>query len=140
MQEYISKPREYKYRNVDFGLITRHYRLPMAGQVSILHRVSGMLLFLGLPLMVHLFSLSLNQFSFVLVSKGAWGFVIGLACLVGIWGYFHHLFAGIRFLLLDLHIGLDKNVAQKTAFAVVVLSLTMLVAFAIKFYMYWGGY
>ncbi|AIL32206.1 succinate dehydrogenase, cytochrome b556 subunit [Basilea psittacipulmonis] len=140
MQEYISKPRDYKYRNIGIQNITKDYRLPLAGQVSILHRISGVLLFLSLPVLVWLFSASLNQESFVHVSSGMLGFLLALICSVAVWGFFHHFCAGIRFLLLDLHIGLGKKQAAKSALLVFIISLSLTVVYAFKFFLYWGGY
>lgn len=101
-------------------------RLPIAGKVSILHRVSGAGLFLFLPVLLCLFSCSVsseehfNAFREVL---SLWPVKVILAGLI--WAYWHHFCAGIRFLFLDSHIGLDKETASKTAVAVLVVSVAL---------------
>ncbi|WP_060802786.1 succinate dehydrogenase, cytochrome b556 subunit, partial [Ralstonia pickettii] len=95
------------YRNIGLGDIAR-YRLPWAGKVSILHRASGALMFLLLPFVLYLFEQSLtSEISFAkftaLLSNGFAKVVV----LALIWAYLHHFCAGIRYLILDLHIGID---------------------------------
>ncbi len=99
-------------------------RLPLPGWVSIGHRVSGAALLLALPLAVGLLGLSLS---------GPEGFAEARAILSSLparllgmlllWGLFHHLFAGIRFLLLDLHWGLPLAQARLTAWAALAAGL-----------------
>lgn len=134
MSDTTSKPRR-EFRNVDFQLITTKYRLPFAGKVSILHRVSGALLFLSLPLLITLFAYSVaSPLTFATLGAGVGGFFLKLVLLVILWGFMHHLCAGIRFLILDLHIGMDKASAQKSAKVVLAVSLTLTVIFAIKLF------
>ena len=85
------------------------YRLPLAGVVSILHRVSGGLMFVLLPFIIWMFDTSLtseisySQFSAVF--KGGVGFLPGwffkLVALALIWAYLHHFIAGLRHLWMD---------------------------------------
>ena len=134
MSESTSKPRR-EFRNVDFQLITQKYRLPFAGKVSILHRVSGALLFLSLPLLITVFKESVTSpASFADLGSGFGGFLLKLILLVGLWGFMHHLCAGIRYLTLDLHIGMDKQTAQKSAKIVLGVSLALTFIFAIKLF------
>ncbi|ETD72247.1 succinate dehydrogenase [Pelistega indica] len=134
MSESTSKPRR-EFRNVDFQLITQKYRLPFAGKVSILHRVSGALLFLSLPLLITVFKESVTSpASFADLGSGFGGFLLKLILLVGLWGFMHHLCAGIRYLTLDLHIGMDKQTAQKSAKIVLCVSLALTFIFAIKLF------
>ncbi|NOL49415.1 succinate dehydrogenase, cytochrome b556 subunit [Pelistega europaea] len=134
MSDTTSKPRR-EFRNVDFQLITTKYRLPFAGKVSILHRVSGALLFLSLPLLITIFTYSVaSPITFAALGAGVGGVFLKLVLLVLLWGFMHHLCAGIRFLILDLHIGMDKVSAQKSAKAVLAVSLTLTVIFAIKLF------
>jgi succinate dehydrogenase / fumarate reductase cytochrome b subunit len=110
----------------------------MAGKVSILHRVSGALLFLCLPFLIALFGMSfVSQAGF-----NALGTVIGhpivkLILLGLIWGYLHHFCAGIRYLILDLHIGLDKEPAAKSASLVIGVSLALTLVFGLKLFGVW---
>jgi len=110
-------------------------RLPVPGIVSILHRASGAVMFLMLiPLLLTVLDRSLAsqesfedlrfQFSSVLVKL----VVIGLS-----WAFIHHFLAGIRYLLLDLHIGIDLPTTRFWSKVVLVAGgiLTLLVAVAI---------
>lgn len=134
MSDLKSTPRR-EFRNVDFQLITTKYRMPFAAKVSILHRVSGALIFLSLPLLITLFMYSVaNPLTFAALTEGGVGFFLKLILLVVLWGFMHHLCAGIRFLILDLHIGMDKVTAQKSAKIVLGVSLTLTVIFAIKLF------
>ncbi|MEZ5650565.1 MAG: succinate dehydrogenase, cytochrome b556 subunit [Burkholderiaceae bacterium] len=107
------------FRNIGVGEIA-NYRLPPSGIVSILHRVSGALLFLlGIPVVLYLLQLSLDSAaSYQRFTEIAGGVFFRLVVLVLLWAFFHHLCAGIRFLLLDLHIGLEKASARTSALAV----------------------
>lgn len=113
--------------NRPFFLNLLKIHLPVTGFVSFLHRISGLLLFIAIPFSVYLFDLSL---------QGGAGFeraanllvhpVLQLLSLVLLWALLHHLFAGIRFLLTDLDIGLDKPQAVRSAWAVFVLEVIVL--------------
>ena len=95
--------------------------LPVAGVASILHRVSGVVLFLSLSAASGLFSLSLQDpagwRAFQAVLYG-WPGRVGL--MLVLWALLHHLFAGIRHLLLDLHIGLDRPLYRYSAWGVLI--------------------
>lgn len=104
------------YKNIGVSEIL-HYRLPPAGIVSILHRVSGALLFLiGIPFALYLLQLSLTSAPayarFEAIMSGVLPRLLALAMF---WAFFHHLCAGIRYLVLDLHLGLEKEQAQLSA-------------------------
>jgi len=117
-------------RNIRFDQL-RNYRLPLAGIVSILHRISGLLLFLSLPLALWLFDLSLaSERSFDRFVQICQSSVTRIALLALGWALLHHLCAGMRFLLLDLHLGLDRIAALRSSMAVLAVSgfLTLLFA------------
>ena len=105
-----------EFRNLGLGEILR-YRMPPPAIVSILHRVSGVLLFLvGIPFILYLFQNSLTSELSFEVYRGAVSSWIGkLVLLALIWAFIHHLLAGIRFLLLDLHIAGDREEGANTA-------------------------
>jgi succinate dehydrogenase / fumarate reductase cytochrome b subunit len=63
--------------------------------------------------------------------------IMKLIVLVLMWGYLHHFCAGIRYLMLDLHIGLDKAAAQKSAGIVFGVSLALTLVFALKLFGVW---
>ena len=104
-------------------------RLPLPGLVSIMHRVSGALLFLFIPFLLSLFEMSLEsaqsfaRFKAVFAHWAVKLIVIGL-----VWAYLHHLCAGIRHLALDLHYGMELATARATSKAVLVVSIALTVA------------
>jgi len=114
-----------QFRNIHVTQIVR-YRLPPSGWVSILHRVSGAALFLLLPLLLWLFDLSLmSELSFARLQEAASHGFVKLVLLGAIWAFLHHLVAGVRYLLLDLQVGIDKRAARKSAVAVLAISLPL---------------
>lgn len=106
-------------------------RLPLPGFVSILHRISGIGLFLCLPVLIALFGASLGTPEQLECYRQAMAFtllglpVVKLLLLGLLWAYLHHFCAGIRFLLLDMHIGVDLAPARASAMAVLVISLSL---------------
>ena len=137
MSDSACKPRP-QYRNLSVPQILS-YHLPLAGKSSILHRVSGALLFLCLPLViVPLFALSVTSpESFASIQGWVSNPLFKLVLLVLIWGYLHHFCAGIRYLILDLHIGMDKVSAQKSAGVVFGVSLALTLIFGLKLFGVW---
>jgi succinate dehydrogenase / fumarate reductase cytochrome b subunit len=134
MSDTAAKPRP-QFRNIGIAQIAT-YRLPLAGKLSILHRVSGALLFLCLPLVIlPLFAASLaSPESFAQIAQYAGHPLVKLVFLVLVWGYLHHFCAGIRYLLLDLHIGVDKVSGKKSAAVAFTVSLILTLAFALKLF------
>ena len=95
-------------------------RLPITGVASINHRISGLLLFLAIPFSLYLLQLSLkNKNGFDEVLSCLSSPVIKLAFVLLTWSFVHHLFAGLRFLLIDQNIGISLPAARKTAWFVV---------------------
>lgn len=136
MSDSAAKPRP-QYRNIGITDLMA-YRLPMAGKVSILHRVSGALLFLCLPGLIALFAMSFSSEAGFNAMSTVVGFpLVKLILLVLIWGYLHHFCAGIRYLVLDMHIGVDKESAAKSASLVLGVSLALTVVFALKLFGVW---
>ncbi|CAM8628856.1 SdhC Succinate dehydrogenase/fumarate reductase, cytochrome b subunit [Oxalobacteraceae bacterium] len=123
-----STPR--RFTNIHVLQIIR-YRLPAAGVVSILHRVSGAMMFLLLPFILYLFDLSItSEISFDSLKGFTSHWFVKLLILAVSWGYLHHFCGGIRHLIMDAHIGLSKEEARKSAHMVfwVSVPLTLLVA------------
>jgi len=96
-------------------------RLPIGGIMSIIHRVTGVLMFLAVPALIYLLDISLiseqgfNRAVELLHSP------LGTLLLFGLmWGLMHHLLAGIRYLLIDIDLGVEKAQARQTALAVTV--------------------
>lgn len=105
-------------------------RLPVAGIISIMHRASGAVLFLLIPLLLYLFQMSLQSgMTFMEFQEIVRRPLVKLILLGLLWGYLHHLFAGLRHLFLDLHIGISLETARLTSIVVLVagIVLTLLV-------------
>lgn len=122
-----------EFRNIHISQIIG-YRLPLAGLVSILHRISGAAMFLiGLPLILYLFQQSvLSELSFERYRVFV-GHPLVRLVLVGLtWAFLHHLFAGIRHLLMDLDVGVAKEPGRTSAATVLVLSLATTLVFIAK--------
>jgi succinate dehydrogenase / fumarate reductase, cytochrome b subunit len=123
-----------EYRNIHVAQILQ-YKLPPPGMVSILHRVSGAALFLALPLILWLFDLSLmSELSFARLLDIGSHWLVKLVLLGLIWAFLHHLIAGIRYLLLDLHVGVEKLAARTSALAVLWISLPLTLLAALKLF------
>jgi succinate dehydrogenase / fumarate reductase, cytochrome b subunit len=101
-------------------------RLPLPAFVSILHRVSGAVLFLMLPLLLCLWGSSLESAQSFTVFKTWVGHPLVKLVLIGLlWAYLHHFCAGIRHLAMDLHHGLELATARATSYAVLGISLVL---------------
>jgi len=108
-------------------------RLPLPAWVSILHRVSGALLFLGTVWLLFLLDRSLaSEAGFESVRSYLANPVVKLALLALIWSYCHHFCAGIRFLLLDVHVGVEKQAARRSGLAVIIVALVLTVLFGAR--------
>lgn len=103
-------------------------RLPIPGIVSILHRISGVLLFIAIPFLLYLLQGSLSSASDFETYRAVISHpVVKLFLLIILWGFFHHACAGLRFLLLDIHKGIELEPARKTAKVVIGVSLLLTV-------------
>jgi succinate dehydrogenase / fumarate reductase cytochrome b subunit len=134
MAEAVRKPRP-EFRNIGLGDITMTYRLPLAAKVSILHRVSGALLFLFLPFLLYLFDRSLtSELSFEVFKAFLSNIVVKLITLVLAWAFLFHFCAGIRHLVMDLHHSVTKEGGRQTSLVVFVVSSVLTIAFALKLF------
>jgi succinate dehydrogenase / fumarate reductase cytochrome b subunit len=124
-----------QYRNITVPQILS-YRLPAAGIVSILHRASGAVLFLvGIPFVLYLLQQSITSEISFESYRAVVGSVPGkLVLLLLIWAYLHHLIAGVRYLLLDRHVGIQKAASRTSAKAVLVVSLALTAILALKLF------
>ncbi|MGF6958527.1 succinate dehydrogenase, cytochrome b556 subunit [Paraburkholderia youngii] len=135
MAEAVKKPRP-EFRNIGIGQILTAYRLPLAGRVSILHRVSGALLFLFLPFLLFLFDQSLtSELSFEVFKGFLSNIIVKLITLVLAWAFLFHFCAGIRHLLMDTnHDAVSKEKGKSTSVVVLVVSSLLTIAFAAKLF------
>ena len=99
-------------------------RLPVPGFVSILHRISGFGMFAFAWAILWLLQMSLESPESYEQARTVVQSWIGKLFLIGMsWAFLHHFFAGLRFLLLDTHVGVDLAGARRTSWAVLVLSI-----------------
>ena len=141
MTELAKKRPEFRNINAFKDLTT--YRLPAAGWVSILHRASGVIMFLLLPFILWMFDTSVSsEFSFAKF-KAAFnvglGFVPGwflkLVALALIWAYLHHAIAGLRHLWMDVsHSAVTKEFGKTSALFVLVVSITLALVLGAKLF------
>jgi len=131
MADLAAQKARPQYRNIHVTQLLG-YRLPPAGIVSILHRISGALLFLaGIPFGLYLLSTSISsEISFQTYRAVVTSVPGKLLLLVLAWAFLHHAIAGVRYLLLDRHVGIQKEASRTSAVAVLALTavLTLLVA------------
>lgn len=110
-------------------------RLPISAVVSIMHRVSGVLMFTAIPLIIYLFELSLrNAEGFAQVTEWLSHPLLRLTMLLLIAALLHHLFAGIRFLLTDFNIGLEKSQSRISAWLVIITEVLVLLWITIRMF------
>lgn len=126
-----------QFRNIHVTDLVR-YRLPLAGIVSILHRISGLIMFLLLPVMLYLLENSLtSQDTFAFLHAAVQSPLVKLVILAVSWAYLHHFCAGVRHLIMDAHIGIDKDSARKSAVGVLIVSIPLTLLVALKLF---GGF
>jgi len=131
-----------EFRNINALTDLPSYRLPVAGWVSILHRISGLLMFVLLPFIIWLFDNSItSEFSyakFTAVFTVGCSFVPGwmmkLVALALIWAYLHHLIAGLRHLYMDVNHAVSKEFGKSSAQATLSLSLVLTVVLGAKLF------
>ena len=138
----LAKPRP-EFRNINAISDLPSYRLPAAGWVSILHRVSGVLMFLLLPFIIWLFDTSLSsEFSFARFRAAfnvGLGFVPGwfikLVALGLIWAYLHHFIAGLRHLWMDMsHAAVTKEFGTTSAIVTLAASVLLTLVLGAKLF------
>lgn len=118
MEAYTKRPRYLNLLKI---------KLPIAGMVSIFHRVTGVWLFIAIPFSLYWLQLSLQDKAsfdqaFAYLNSPISRFFI----LLMIWSLVHHLFAGIRYLFIDFEIGVEKDSSRYGAWLVVVVELVVM--------------
>ncbi|MEJ2307841.1 MAG: succinate dehydrogenase, cytochrome b556 subunit [Gammaproteobacteria bacterium] len=105
-------------------------RLPLPGVVSILHRISGVLMIIAIPFGIWLLELAAtSQQAFAQAAAVADTLLFKLAATLMLWSLMHHLAAGIRYLLLDIDIGIERKQARQSAVGVFVVSIILTIGF-----------
>jgi len=138
-----SRPKRPEFRNINALNDLPTYLLPPAGIVSILHRISGAILFVLMPFIIWMFDTSVSsEYSFArfasLFNAGLGsvpGWFFKLVALAIIWSYLHHFVAGMRHLLMDInHDIVTKQFGRTSALAVLTISLLLTVALGAKLF------
>jgi succinate dehydrogenase / fumarate reductase cytochrome b subunit len=130
----VPKKERPQFTNIHVTQLS-NYRMPLAAIVSILHRISGFLMFALLPVVLYLLELSLrSEISYAYLYGFASKPLVKLIILALVWGYMQHFCAGVRHLVMDMHIGLDKDSARKSAASVLVVSLFLTFVVALKLF------
>lgn len=137
-----TRPKRPEFRNINAFTDLPTYRLPVAGIVSILHRVSGALMFVLMPFIIWMFDTSISsELSFARFTSAfgvGVGFVPGwffkLVALAIIWAFLHHLIAGLRHLWMDMRHAVSKEFGKSSAVFTLVLSVGLTVVLGAKLF------
>ncbi|KQP14345.1 succinate dehydrogenase, cytochrome b556 subunit [Pseudorhodoferax sp. Leaf267] len=132
-----------EFRNINALTDLPSYRLPAAGWVSILHRVSGVLMFLLMPFIIWMFDTSVSseisfaKFKAAFNSGLGWapGWFFKLVALALMWAYLHHFIAGVRHLWMDVsHDAVSKQFGKTSAQVTLALSLGLTFVLGLKLF------
>ena len=143
LESATSAKKRPEFRNINAFTDLPAYRLPLAGIVSILHRISGAIMFLLLPFTLWMFDTSLSSDISFAKFKGAFnigmlglpGVLWKLAALALIWAYLHHSIAGLRHLWSDTHhSAVTKEFGKTSALVTLVLSVGLTVVLGAKLF------
>ncbi len=138
-----ARPKRPQFRNINALTDLPTYRLPAAGWVSILHRASGVLMFLLMPFIIWMFDTSVSSELSFARFKAAFntgiglvpGWFIKLVALALMWAYLHHFIAGLRHLWMDVsHDAVTKDFGKSSAVAVLALSLGLTLVLGLKLF------
>ncbi len=135
-------PASREFRNIHALRDLPSYRLPPAGWVSILHRISGALMFVLLPFIIWMFDTSISsEYSFARFSgafnNGLWllpAVLVKLITLTLIWAYLHHLIAGLRHVYMDVNHAVSKEFGRASALFTLALSLGLTAVLGAKLF------
>jgi succinate dehydrogenase / fumarate reductase cytochrome b subunit len=131
-----------EFRNINAFSDLPTYRLPVAGWVSILHRVSGAIMFILMPFIIWMFDTSISsEISFAKFSSafnmGLWfvpGWFMKLVALALIWAYLHHFIAGLRHLWMDVNHAVSKEFGKSSAIFTLSLGSLLTLILALKLF------
>ncbi len=132
-----------EFRNINAFTDLPTYRLPLAGIVSILHRVSGALMFILMPFIIWMFDTSISseisfakfKSAFNLGMLGLPGMIWKLVALALIWAFLHHFIAGLRHLWSDTHhSAVSKEFGKTSALVTLALSVFLTLVLGAKLF------
>jgi succinate dehydrogenase / fumarate reductase, cytochrome b subunit len=114
-------------------LALHQIKLPLSGIVSILHRISGLLLFFSLPLLLLMLQYSLTSIETYTQLMSVLANPLSKLMLLGlVWAFLHHFCAGLRYLAIDLHLVHDLAQARNSSKAVMAVSLALTIFLGVK--------
>jgi len=114
-------------------LALHQIKLPISGYVSILHRISGLLLFVALPLLLSMLQYSLLSIETYTQLANLLAYpLVKAALLVLLWAFLHHFFAGLRHLAIDFHYVRNLVQARHSSKAVLLTSIALTVLLGTK--------
>jgi succinate dehydrogenase / fumarate reductase, cytochrome b subunit len=131
-----------EFRNIHLLKDLPSYRLPLAGIVSILHRISGFIMFLLMPFIIWMFDTSLSSEISYAKFKAAFntgmlgipGFLWKLVALALIWAFLHHLIAGLRHLWMDINHAVGKEFGKTSAIVTLAVSVGLTLILGAKLF------
>ena len=138
-----TRPKRPEFRHINVFTDVTGYRMPLAAIVSILHRISGAIMFVLLPFIIWMFDTSVSseisfaRFTSAFGKEGLGpfaGWFMKLIVLALIWAYLHHMIAGLRHLWMDINHAVSKEFGKSSAAATLVLSLGITVACGAKLF------
>jgi len=108
-------------------------KLPLPGFVSVLHRISGLLLFMALPLLLLMLQYSLRSIETYTQLLAVLAHPLAKLALLGVlWAFLHHFCAGLRYLAIDLDYGVKLAQARASSKMVLAVSLVLTVFLGAK--------
>ena len=120
----VNSPRLKSARPVWYNLSPAN--LPLPGMVSIFHRISGLFLFIGFFWLLYLLDTSLSSPASYAKLMATVAHPLAKLVLLGFaWAFLHHFCAGIRYLLLDIHVGASLVAARRSSWVVFAVSLLL---------------
>ncbi len=138
------RPKRPEFRNINAFTDLTTYRLPLAGFVSILHRISGAIMFLLMPFIIWMFDTSVSSEISFAKFKNAFngdgmlylpGFFWKLVALALIWAFLHHFISGLRHLWMDTHhSAANKEFGRQSALVTLVSSVALTLVLAAKLF------
>ncbi len=136
------KKKRPEFRNINAFTDLTTYRLPLAGIVSILHRISGAIMFLLMPFIIWMFDTSLSseisfakfKAAFNIGMLGLPGFMWKLVTLALIWSFLHHLIAGVRHLYMDINHAVSKEFGKTSAIVTLAISVGLTLVLGAKLF------
>jgi succinate dehydrogenase / fumarate reductase, cytochrome b subunit len=144
MTDLVSTARSKRpeFRNINALSDLPSYRLPPAGIVSILHRISGAILFVLMPFIIWMFDTSVSsEFSYLRFTNlfnvgigGVPGWFFKLVALAIIWAYLHHFIAGLRHLWMDMTHSVSKEFGRSSALVTLGLGILLTLVLAAKLF------